>query len=107
MGEVGGEVGVDRGVGWGRSGPGSLGACGAAEGEAGDGFFGRFCCGADGSGEKGGETEVCCRRREKICYFEKRGRDDFKWSVLHPTLGPATAMSGTPPKNFGESVSMP
>ena len=44
---------------------------------------------------------------ERICYFETRGRDCFNGSVLHPTLGPATAMSGAPPKNFGASVSMP
>ena len=76
-GEVGGEVGVDGGVGWGRGRPGGLGACAAAEGEARDGVFGyRCCCGADGSGQESGETEVCCGGREKDCYFQIRRRDD-------------------------------
>lgn len=47
--DVGGERGVDGLVGLGGGRPGDLGACRAAEGEAGDAFFGCLCCGAYGA----------------------------------------------------------
>ena len=51
--DVGGEVGVDVDVGLRGSGPGGLGAGGAAEGDGGYAFFRGFGRGADGAGAEG------------------------------------------------------